>query len=396
MQLLSKNTLEALYCSEPFRDFLADIGSLGVTSVHHGGLRYSVIKARSNPRWWLLPQDERRAAAAGLEMLQPVTRAAKAAKAFARALARIGALQLLGQEQLRLSGVPDLNQAFGGYGTHVAYFTGTDGPHRKTTLQVMDANGGILGYAKLSRSAHVRPYLRNEARVLAHVAGLGLRSADIPKVLATRDDGTVTLLITDGLKSAAHSAPLVPQVEHMAFLEEMRARTERLGAHETLDELMAKVSALKEMAGPDWNARLARVEALLRPRAEGIPVCMTHGDFTPWNSFLQGNRLYVFDWEYAQPAWPVGFDLAHFHLATTPPARQPDSVPNLTQALARAHFGGDLGRGRDALLLSLACHAVFYLGRLGETNYPLTDWNDGVARAAMIDRLLATETTSST
>ena len=70
-----------LNSSPPFRAFLADIATLGVTQVGRAGVRYSVIKARSNPRWWLLPQDERRAAAAGLEMLQPITRAAKVAKA---------------------------------------------------------------------------------------------------------------------------------------------------------------------------------------------------------------------------------------------------------------------------------------------------------------------------
>lgn len=378
--------------TEPFREFLDDIATLGVVPVSQGGIRFLVVAARFNARWWLLPIDSPKAAASGLEMLQPVSVGARVVKATMRAILLLRLNVLLSNQVIRLSGLPDLTDTFGSKASHVAYFTGTDGPHRKTAMQVMDASGKILGYGKLSRARHVRPYLRNEVSMLMRVAALGLRTVAVPKVLATRDDDVLTLLVTDSLKSASHTVPLAPQRAHIAFLSEMRARTEQLGAHETLDELRNKASALKETAGPDWIKRLDQVEATLRPRAKDVPVCIAHGDFTPWNCFLQDGRLYVFDWEYAELAWPVGFDLAHFYLATIPAAKQLESVPTLTQALAQEHFGGDVARGRDALLLSLACHAVLYLKRLAETNSPLSDWNDGVHRAAMIDHLLATHT----
>jgi hypothetical protein len=40
-----------------------------------------------------------------------------------------------------------------------------------------------------------------------------------------------------------------------------------------------------------------------------------HGDFAPWNVKLSGERLFVFDWEYARAA-PAGFDLIHFFVQT--------------------------------------------------------------------------------
>ncbi|MEH6587340.1 MAG: phosphotransferase [Halioglobus sp.] len=380
--------------AQPFGDFIADMAMLGVTPVASGGLRYAVIAGRSNPRWWLLPLEDRCAAAAGLEMLQPVTKAASIAKIVANGLARFGPHRLLGCAQMRLSGLPDLAGAFGGKAVHVAYFTGTGGPHRKSALQVMDAGGAILGYAKMSRASHVRPYLRKEAEILARVAELGLTTADVPTVLATRDDDEMTLLVTDSLKSSAHAAPLVPGVEHLAFLSELRVRTGCIGAVETLDALKHRSAKLAPLAGPEWMARLARVDVALRPKAEAIPVCLSHGDFTPWNTFLQDGQLYVFDWEYADAAWPVGFDLVHFHLAITPPTKQLSSLPALTQALAAAHFDGDRVQATRALLMSLACHAVFYLGRLEEAQSPLAAWASRLERAAMIDRLLAEQEAS--
>ena len=375
--------------SLPFGEFLGDMAALGVISVGHEGQRYAVIAARSNQRWWLLPLDNRRATATGLEMLQPVTPAARLAKAGARTIARFGPHVLLGKGNLRLSGLPDLGEAFNGRVAHVAYFTGTDGPHRKTAMQVMDARGTILGYAKLSRNSHVRPYLRNEAQMLALVAALGLKTADVPAVLAMRDDDALTLLVTDSLKSTGHTAPSVPGETHLTFLHELHARTGRIGAVETLDDLSSRASELTLLSGSEWMMRLAKVDGALRPVAETMSVCLAHGDFTPWNTFLQDSRLYVFDWEYANLAWPVGFDLTHFLLATIPPDKQPHSLPDLLNRISHEHYGGNKTAAWRALLLSLSCHAVFYLGRLLEAGSPLSDWIEGPARAEMIDCLLA-------
>ncbi|HEX9859762.1 MAG TPA: phosphotransferase, partial [Nitrospirota bacterium] len=37
-----------------------------------------------------------------------------------------------------------------------------------------------------------------------------------------------------------------------------------------------------------------------------------HGDFSPWNTFLAGDRLVVFDWEHSEPCGLPFYDLVHF------------------------------------------------------------------------------------
>ena len=41
-----------------------------------------------------------------------------------------------------------------------------------------------------------------------------------------------------------------------------------------------------------------------------------HGDFTPWNMFVEGGELFVFDWEYAGMSYPEGLDRYHFWMQT--------------------------------------------------------------------------------
>ena len=375
----------------PFQAFLADLEALGVTLVEEGGRAYVVIAARSNLRFWLLPLDNARVATAGLEMLQPVNHTAKAAKFVASAMAKLGFYRFLGKRQFRFLILPDFSHAFGLQSTHVAYFTGTDGPHRKTSMQVMDINGVILGYVKLSRKNYIRPYLRNEAEMLERVRALDIESADIPRVLALYDNIDFTLLVTDSCKSADVNSPLQLKALHLKWLEDLRKSTIQVGAGPLLEDLASRLSIIKSVVDDTWVCRITRALSVLHPDEGKIPLCLVHGDFTPWNSFVKNDRLYVFDWEYSNLAWPVGFDLVHFLLATTPREKQLKDLPRILKSLASAHFDYKEGAARRALILSLVCHAVFHLSRLVEAQSVLKGWCDGAMRASLIDLLLDAE-----
>ena len=101
--------------------------------------------------------------------------------------------------------------------------------------------------------------------------------------------------------------------------------------------------------------------------------------------------MYVFDWEYANIDWPVGYDLAHYILSTTSIKRQPHILPNVLVSLGKNYFEGNEILAHRALLLSLVCHAVFYLSRLADVKGELTDWIEAPVRAVLIDRLLDKE-----
>jgi len=385
VSLLLKNIFQA----QSFQAFLADMEALDVTPVKKGGRAYALIAARSNLRWWLLPLESGRVAAAGLEMMQPVNRMAKITKIVLQLSLLFGINPYIAK--LRFSDIPDLSETFGPKAIHVAYFTGTDGPHRKTTMQIMNADGKILGYGKLSRMKYIRPYICHEADTLAHVAAMGLRSAIVPSVLACHKQSNLTLLLTDSRKSLVQKTTNHIGVVHLNFLNELRKQTKSVGAKLLLEDLSCRVVAISELAGSVWVDRITQALGALEDDAEEIEICLVHGDFTPWNSFIHSNKLYVFDWEYANIDWPVGYDLAHYILSTTSIKRQPHILPNVLVSLGKNYFEGNEILAHRALLLSLVCHAVFYLSRLADVKGELTDWIEAPVRAVLIDRLLDKE-----
>ena len=45
---------------------------------------------------------------------------------------------------------------------------------------------------------------------------------------------------------------------------------------------------------------------------ENILCSLSHGDFTPWNIYLDFEKAYIFDWELASKKRPIFFDIFHF------------------------------------------------------------------------------------
>lgn len=374
-----------------FAEFLQDLEVLGVRKAVTAGERFALIGARSNARWWLTPLDhDGKCARAGLDMFQPVTRIARVIKSAMTLCARYAPAALPGG-RLRLEGTPNFLPVFRKTDLCCAYFTGTAGPHRKTAVQVMIRSGEIIGYAKISRDPAVKPYLENEARMLSEIAGLDLASADTPQLLDWREgDGDVAWLVTDSLRAPRHSVALDLTTPHYAFLAELAAKTGRPGEGiDTLATLSRTVETLRPELESEWVTRIKEGIAQLAEAAASMPVALAHGDFTPWNSFLTEGRLYVFDWEYAHPAYPLGYDEIHFTLATSSAEAATTLLNALESALAARWYGGDSAKAAQAILFSLLLHAVFYLGRVIAAGGSAPDWAEAARRAAMIDALLA-------
>lgn len=374
--------------TSPFGAFVADLDKVGVVP-GVDGCTYAVISARSNARWWVVPLDDARQTIAGLALFHPITASARLAKSAAIASASMGLGKLWMRERIILSGLPDFPCRFSEEVAACAYFTGTAGPHRKSTIQVMGRRGRIIGYAKISRNPFVRRYMQNEARFLRNIGELRLATADVPACMAFVDQDDYALLVTDSTKDASHQSPREMTGQHLSFLRELAARTRRGDANPVFSALCDAHAAIAASLSPEWSERLARGLAMLSRDSSSIPVCTAHGDFTPWNCFLQGAKLYVFDWEYADAGYPVGYDYAHFHLSAFPQRMPAEMIELLVEGLASNFYAGDRDLAAQALLLSLLLHANFYQTRAIAGGEDIADWEQADARAAVIERLLA-------
>lgn len=305
-----------------FKEAIADIETLGVRVVEHespGAKPYAVVGGRSNARWWLVPLETGRLAASGLALFQPLLSSARCMKTVADALSRVGLQGLWGRQRVNIAGEPNVTQFFeDGESKAFAYFTGTNSPHRKVAVQIMDRGGNLKGFAKLTRNPQVRPLLAHEAATLKYLKGLDLQAAYVPNVLFAGEHGDSTLLVTDTLKTRQTSTSTQFSAAHRTFLQELAQKTATstpVYAGDIAGEFRTRFNRIRPCLEETWCQRLDGALRVLEAQpVTQLPACLSHGDFTPWNTFMANGRLYVFDWEYAEQARPLSNDIIHFIL----------------------------------------------------------------------------------
>ena len=276
-----------------------------------------------------VPVGNSACAAASLALYQPSLKKAKMRKAVAYCLARLG-LAMMWARWLMLvwrtespdtaRGLPSLLHECFGEEIEFALFTGTPGYLRKPTMQIMDASGDILGYCKVATSPQTREVVENEERTLKLLSGIDLGAAMVPELVYSGGltDGT-PVLVQSTKKEHLSAAPLSPDAVHGDFLIRLFKQTKQeqqfLESAVFLD-IRKRLSRLSGNAGDglirDLLAAFEWSSGMLENAK--IPLCLAHRDFTPWNTFLAGGRLYVFDWEFARTGWIPLADAFHFVL----------------------------------------------------------------------------------
>jgi len=207
---------------------------------------------------------------------------------------------------------------FNGEKVAFAVSLGTPGAHRKPVIQIMDYQGEILGYAKIAGSENTIELIENEADTLRSLSRLEVSSFIFPRLIHSgRWNGSaVCIQSSPGEKSRPAPKEMVPA--YLAILKELaEVNPQQL----TLD------------ASGYWKEILNRSERLQNPYyahvleqgilkiqewvgKEKVYFHFRHGDFASWNMKRVGAKVFIFDWEYASPEAPAGWDLFHFWVQT--------------------------------------------------------------------------------
>lgn len=381
---------QSLLTTPVFARACAEIEALGlhVSDHHHAGsMPYLVIGGRSNQRWWLIPRANRNLATNGMALFQPVLASAKIIKAAAVAVFSVGLSFLWARKQIHISGKSCLAEVFGDEDIYYAFFTGTDSPHRKSAVQIMDKAGQIKGFAKIALNPAVKPLLAHEAATLNYLHTLELQSVHIPVVLFNGERSGASILVTDTLKTAKTTSPITISSRHIQFLNELARKTGKPAAEGDdwlVQRLSQRYQALEKILPPSWQKRfkeslecIASTGAIL-----GNPV-LTHGDFTPWNTFFIQEKLYVFDWEYASQDYPAGYDILHFLLSNPEIKRLSvtGQISTVLDKLLEFEFAREQGAAQCLLVTYLCGHALHYASRVSCGNNQIKSW-DGMEQAA--------------
>ena len=138
--------------------------------------------------------------------------------------------------------------------------------------------------------------------------------------LGVRSDGLWVLVQTTrkSLESVMVHEWGVLQEEFLERMYEATAKEmawDESGVAQALRDLRGHVDWLPE--GVDGDVVVRRIDAVMeRMVGKRVRYGAYHGDFTPWNMFVEGGELFVFDWEYAGWGYPKGLDRYHFWMQT--------------------------------------------------------------------------------
>jgi hypothetical protein len=289
---------------------------------------YLALPRAANPRL-LVPLGSSRAAAAALARNHDATsRKARLARAALGAGLRVGLTQRVAPMLSRIDvfvddGLPaaerpaallseHLRALYGRADLEMAVILGVPRPNRKPVLQVLAADGTVVGYVKAAWNDLTAGLVRNEARVLADLAAAGPSSFTAPALVAAGPWGELELIAASALPNAAR--PDAAQIfdPPMAVIAEVAGlwgrSTGRLGCSPYWAGVRARLAA---QAAPSDTLR--RAVDWVEGRYGGVTVAFGawHGDFTPWNMARTAEATYLWDWERAAPA-PAGLDLLHF------------------------------------------------------------------------------------
>jgi hypothetical protein len=197
----------------------------------------------------------------------------------------------------------------------VAMRLGPPRANSKPVLQVLDAGGRTVGFAKVGNTDLTRELVAGEANALHLLDSATLHHVVAPKVLHHGQWQGLEVLLQSALQQRTRRRPsqatVISAMREVSLCGEVRAEPMAYSSylHRLQDRLL-------KLPYDDSSAMLHQTLGAL------AHVCTEsrwwfgswHGDWTVWNTRADHGRLQVWDWERYEPLVPCGFDTIHQHV----------------------------------------------------------------------------------
>ena len=178
----------------------------------------------------------------------------------------------------------------------------------------------ILGYCKLSDSNDLKTLFEKEYNLLEKLCKSGVTG--IPKALHCSTLGNGIHIFVQSTEKRASSRVIHKwSTLQEEFLTELHEKTKVVLPFEESDYFNAITQLEQNLEWLPQNIDrniVAKSIVDIKEKYHGkvVEFSACHGDFTPWNMFANGNKLFVFDFEYAAMTYPAGLDRYHFFTQT--------------------------------------------------------------------------------
>ena len=200
----------------------------------------------------------------------------------------------------------DYHQFIGQIGKGWALFTGTAGANRSALFY------GNNCFYKIAAGTNASKLLQHEYHNLAYFNQFEFSTLELPEVFA---NGQV--LQQSDISGNGKRVNNLTNLHWLALQEIAQIKNENIAIdtlttwHDTVAKLQNLQNTTDGKMPEGFVNRLVQLQATINP-ATIIPTSFCHGDFTPWNLFVQNTKLGVIDWELAQESMPYFFDAFHF------------------------------------------------------------------------------------
>ena len=282
-----------------------------------GGKRFYRF-GNSDGKYWIMPARDMRTA---MNLYQPSGSKGKLVKSLLPCLHFLAPVRkVIHAEKLhcRLNG--DLREllckVFGTRDIEFSIFEGTPSASQKMILQI-NCGKRILGYCKISERKDIYKLFKQESENLIWLSNKNVEG--IPQVLFCGAHNGMYLFIQSTAKSNASRIPHDITPQHENFLDKVYKATvqempfEESDFHHDISYLKSIIDKINMKERLVVNRAIGLIEEHYK-EAGNSPFSFFHGDFTPWNMYIENGCLQVFDFEFSARSFPPKMDLIHYFL----------------------------------------------------------------------------------
>lgn len=282
-----------------------------------------LILQNSDGKKWVLPKSNLKVA---LCLYQPSSKKGQLLKKCLPVIVRV---PLLNKIVFRLIGVTSIEinhqasvdrlitSSLGEEKVVLSFFMGTpSSKHQKCTIQISRGNE-IIAYCKVTCNEEIGKLFLKEEEILDYLKTVQIES--VPSCLfAGRYEEGYYAFIQTTVKTCNSRVSHAIGDREISFLRNLVTKTsidieyEETDFYqdilwlknnmELLEDNRLKTDCLKKILGE-----------LMQNRNGTVRYCISHGDFTPWNCFVEDDKLFAFDFEYAKRTYPPYIDLFHYY-----------------------------------------------------------------------------------
>lgn len=206
-----------------------------------------------------------------------------------------------------------LREVLGVADIRLAMSFGPQRANRKPVLQVVDAGGVVLAFAKIGHNDLTKNLVQREAQCLRQLSEHAWSEVIVPQVLGLTHWRDLTVLVLSPLDlSPKRKTGAAARDKLMSVIDEIGVVSgcsiETWSRSVLRARLIDRLSVAGRLGEP-WLALLRKLPGEL-PLTTGS----WHGDLNPGNVALTSGRCPVWDWERYEIHVPLGFDVLHHDL----------------------------------------------------------------------------------